>query len=253
VNGTMRQDNLLTKFLSYHIVALTLFFSWCFPFTNLFWQKIDAVCAESLHNFLIEKPFTQAFWALANIRLCDLFGAVFMICFSLLWACDANACKSEKKIRLFQCLYVLIWFELGILTLKEFLFPFVINTYFLRDSPSLVMQLPCLLSETIPWLKVKVSSHWSFPSDHAFIILQWATFMYVFAGKKIGALAYLSSIFFILPRLFSGAHWISDIFAGSLPLALIIVSWARYTPIYELVFNRSAKKAPQKNTSPIRP
>ncbi len=155
-----------------------------------------------------------------------------MLFFSLIWAFEAP--KGTVKFRLIQCLYILIWFELGILVLKELLFPYVLSEYFLRDSPSLVLKSTCLLSESVPWLKVKESSHWSFPSDHAFIILQWASFMFVFAGYRIGILALLTSTFFILPRLFSGAHWLSDVVVGSLPLALIVVSWARYTPVYRI-------------------
>jgi membrane-associated phospholipid phosphatase len=82
--------------------------------------------------------------------------------------------------------------------------------------------------------------------------------MCTLAGYRLGIFALISSSFFIFPRLFSGAHWLSDVGAGSLPLALIVISWARYTPIYRYYVDRmcrfaktgndNAKQNPLRNT-----
>jgi Kdo2-lipid A phosphotransferase len=226
----------LIPFLLCHLLSFLLFFSWYSPVTSHFWACLDDAAFHLLNGSLKESPLMQVFWALANLKICDLFGAVFMVGFSLLWVFEAP--KIDIKKRLAQILYLLIWFEIGIFTLKEVIFPYLVRADFLRDSPSLLYASTIHLSKTIPWLKIKDSSHWSFPGDHALIALQWAGFMAVFSGWRLGLLAFLSSTIFILPRLIAGAHWLSDSLAGSLPLAILFIGWARYTPIYDISISR---------------
>lgn len=130
---------------------------------------------RSLNDGLIGKPLTQIFWALANVKITDLFGAIFIVAFSLIYVLDKG--KNERVFRLAQFFYYLIWFEVGILFVKEVLFHVFVYMNFLRDSPTLVLSDTVLLSKAVPWLKIKDSSRWSFPSDHAFIVLQWAGFI----------------------------------------------------------------------------
>ena len=228
----MQIKNPLRTFILYHLVAFFFFFSWYLSVTSWIWTEIDLFCFQKLNGLLENSPLSQVFWALGNLRVSDLFGALFMTTFSLIWVFEAP--KQERKSRLAGFIYLLIWFEIGILTLKELIFPYLVSINFLRDSPSIIYSSSTIfLSDAIAWLKVKDSSHWSFPGDHALIILQWAAFMSMFAGFRIGVMAYLSSLFFILPRLIAGAHWVSDALCGSLPMALIIVAWATCTPLYQ--------------------
>lgn len=219
-------------FLLLHLAAFGLFGSWFLPGLSSFWQYLDISLFEALNGSLEGRPLTQIFWALGNVKISDLFGAIFMLTFSLIYAFDSG--REKARMRLAEFIYVLIWFELGILALKEVLYPNFIAEHFLRDSPTLVSKASVLLSEVAPWLKIKDSSHWCFPSDHAFIIFQWAGFITCFCGWRLGLLAYVSSIFFILPRLIAGAHWLTDSLLGSLPLSLIVIAWACYTPLMPL-------------------
>lgn len=217
-------------FLLVNLFALGLFASWFFPPTARFWCEFDQWAFRALNDSLQASPFTQVFWALANVKLADIFGALFMTTFSLLYVFDHG--RESAKFRLAQFFYYLIWFELGILCLKEVLFHFLVAINFLRDSPSLLFKDTILLSGVAPWLKIKDSSHWCFPSDHAFIVLQWVGFISVYAGYRLGVIAFFSSLVFVLPRLIGGAHWASDVLVGSLPLALISLAWACFTPLY---------------------
>lgn len=217
-------------FILYHLIALCLFFSWIFPPTALLWEKIDAQTFYFLNHSVEDSPLMQMFWALANVKITDLFGAIFMASFSLIYVFDHG--KEVAKERLAQFLYVCLCCEIGILFVKELLFPILVSINFLRDSPSLVFHDAIRLSEVIPWLKIKDHSHWSFPGDHAFIALQWAGFITFFCGWRYGILACLSSIFFILPRLIAGAHWLTDAVIGSFSIAIIILAWATATPAY---------------------
>lgn len=217
-------------FLWLHAFAIFIFASWFIQPTSNLWKELDRELFHYLNGTLEASPIAQIFWALANVKITDLFGAVFMVGFSLLFVFDKGS--TIAPFRLAQFFYFLLWFEIGIFSLKEILFKVLLACDYLRDSPSLIFQNTFLLSEVVPWLKIKDSSHWSFPGDHAFIVLQWAGFISVFCGYRLGILAYLSSLFFILPRLIAGAHWITDTFCGSLPLSIISIAWACYTPLY---------------------
>ncbi len=217
-------------FLLVNFFAAILVASWFFEPTASLWKAFDEWAFHALNDGLKGRPLTQIFWALANVKITDLFGALFIIIFSLLYVFDEG--KKHASQRLAQIIYYLIWFELGILCLKEVLFHALVACNFLRDSPTLQITDTILLSKAVPWLKIKDSSRWCFPSDHAFIIFQWAGFICFYCGWRLGALAFISSTFFILPRLIGGAHWLSDVLVGSLPIALIFVSLACFTPIY---------------------
>lgn len=229
----MHKEKPLQTFLLYHAVAALFFFSWYLEPGSRVWQVIDHSVFRFLNGSLTDSPVMQVFWALANLKISDLFGALFMTSFSLLWVFDAP--KELRPARIAQFIYLLIWFEAGILLLKELIFPYLVSINFLRDSPSIVHSGSVMLSESMGWLKVKDSSRWSFPGDHALIIFQWASFMALFSGYRLGILAFLSSCLFIMPRLIAGAHWLSDALCGSLPLALCIVAWATCTPLYPLI------------------
>lgn len=217
-------------FLLLNLLAALIVASWFFAPTAALWSTFDTWAFHALNDNLRDKPLTQIFWALANVKLADLFGAAFIISFSLLYVFDDG--KKHTVERLAQLFYYLIWFEIGILCLKEVLFHLLVAVNFLRDSPSLVFSNTVLLSKAVPWLKIKDSSHWSFPSDHAFIVLEWAGFIWFYCGWRLGLLAFISSWFFILPRLIGGAHWISDVLVGSAPIALVFVASACFTPLY---------------------
>ena len=62
-----------------------------------------------------------------------------------------------------------------------------------------------------------------FSGDHGLMLIIFAAFVWRYAGFRYFAAAVLLTIIFSLPRIMAGAHWFSDIMAGSLSLALITV------------------------------
>ncbi len=206
------------KFLLIVTSAVLLAASYKLPF----WKDLDLWLFRTLNDSVKESFYLQTFWALANVKLCDLFGALFIIVFSIV-----------ARLRLVQIIYYLIWFEIGIFSVKQLITPLL----FLRDSPTLCCENSFLLSQAIPWLKIKDSSIWSFPSDHAFIVLEWVGFIFFYKGRALGLIALITSSIFILPRLVGGAHWATDVLLGSLPLAILFVAVSCYTPLYEKTTN----------------
>jgi membrane-associated phospholipid phosphatase len=51
-------------------------------------------------------------------------------------------------------------------------------------------------------------------------------------GVRKWIAATLFGLYFLLPRLFIGAHWLSDIVLGSLPIALFSIACTYYTPFF---------------------
>lgn len=169
------------------------------------------------------------FWAAANVKITDLYGALFMLSFFFLLI--SSAPRNERKERIIQLIFTLIWFEIAIFTCKQIATP-ILESYGLgRHSPALIYPSDFRLSEMIPWLKVKDYSHFSIPADHASIVLQWALFVWFFFGWRVGVVAMISSILFIFPRLISGAHWVTDCLVGSLSYVLLMLSLAVATPV----------------------
>lgn len=120
---------------------------------------------------------------------------------------------------------------------------FVFNRYMTRHlhfkshSPSGVLANFFHLAPLIPWTKVKEFSSVSYPSDHGSTIFMFILTTFYLMGRRIGILSIIASIPFALPRLLVGAHWSSDLFLGSLPLALFNLSWFLYTPIFNTLVN----------------
>ncbi len=89
-----------------------------------------------------------------------------------------------------------------------------------RQSPSQVLQPFINLSELFGTNKVKIASGSSFPGGHAFSAAFWAIFTCGFAKKKYWPIIWIVAIPIMINRLFSGAHWLSDVVVG------ILLAWA---------------------------
>ena len=220
-------------FITGHLIACFIVLSWLHPQSRVIWDSLDVQCFRFLNGNLESHHLLQIFWAIANVKFVDIFGALFMSSFFFVYIFDKD--KHTAIQRLAQFFYVCIWGEFGILFSKQAAFWVLKQVDFMRDSPTITLYSPIMLSEVVPWLNVKDFSHCSFPSDHALIVMQWAAFVWYFCGHRLGIAAALSAIFFTLPRLIAGAHWLSDALVGSLTMVLVILAWATCTPIYSFL------------------
>lgn len=92
-----------------------------------------------------------------------------------------------------------------------------------RLSPTLVHAGSQRLSVLVPWVDSKDASKGCFPSDHGLVMFCLTLYGWQVLLPWARWAAATAAVVFSLPRLFSGAHWLSDTLAGSLPLALISV------------------------------
>lgn len=231
----MTQSTRVHSFLSLIGIALFLLFTLSFPPTAQIWYWIDVHVFRWLNTYLLQHPVQQVFWASASIKITDIFGALFLLGFFLIYVYQEKG--EQRKKRAQELLFTLIWFEISMLLCKQLLTPFLIDHGFSRHSPTEVFSDTFRLSTVIPSLKIKDSSFFSFPADHGSIVLLWCGFLWFFDSWKRGLLALLFSTIFLLPRLLSGAHWASDLLVGSVSWVLILMSFALFTPLYDWLMN----------------
>ena len=224
------------KFFALHCVALFLLLSllWITPLRHL-WQELDIALFRALNGYIKGRPLQQVFWATANIKITDLFGAFYLLFLYLTFIFEEKGLERKKRIA--ALFFTIIWFEISILTCKQVLTPICEYYKLSRHSPTVDLHDFISLSNVLPWLKVKDSSYFCFPADHGAIIIQWCLFFTFFAGRSRGIIAFLFALFLLLPRLISGAHWFSDLAVGSVSICLIAYAWATATPLFAHIQN----------------
>ncbi len=225
-----------SRFYKLLVLALLLSTSlFIFP-TKQIWQFIDTQTFLLLNSSIAEHPIQQIFWAFLNIKATDILGATFLLGCFILYIFEGEG--AERKKRIAELLYTLLWFEISILLCKQVLTPFCETHNLARHSPTTMLHAQVYLSQVAPSCKIKDSSYFCFPGDHAAIVFQWCTLLWYFAGWKRGLYGLLGSLVFLLPRLISGAHWLSDLLVGSLSIVLITTTFALCTPLMPLIMAR---------------
>jgi membrane-associated phospholipid phosphatase len=224
------------SFFAFHALAITLIASLFLLPSHALWHVVDTACFVTLNSSIIDHPIQQAFWAVSNIKITDVFGGAFLLGCFLMYIFEEKG--QERRKRVAHLLYTLIWFEISILLCKQCFTPICEHLGVSRHSPTVLIKEAVRLSTVIPWAKIKDSSYFCFPADHACIVFQWCSFLWFFTGWKRGLSAFLFSTLFLLPRLISGAHWLSDILVGSGSIVIIALAWALCTPLLNWWMNR---------------
>ena len=209
----------------YFLLAALLFGSWLFAPTRMLWDAADDSLFRTLNGMLRRFPSTAPFWAFMTRKRAD-------------WICDAvflaialaGAWNSRRPARaatlLFIAGYLALWLEVVTRWIERLLGP-------LHDrlSPSLACPDSVRLSQLLPWRDIKDASPW----NHAFSFFLLAALCYALIGKKSGRLAWLAAALCCLPRLVSGAHWLTDQLVGSAAMTLLACGLALATPLSKCV------------------
>ena len=212
-----------------HLIALVLLASWLWPPTRLLWDRIDAVVFHLLNAPLAGSPAWAHVCGVCNMRPVDLGFGLIMLCFLIAGNWIFPAAQVRQALYAFVAvLFLLLLIRVG------FLNELVKAMHWQRASPSLTVDGAVRLTELFPaWARdwhMKDSSRRSFPGDHASVLLLWAIFVSFAARGWRRWLVWLLVVLFALPRLVSGAHWLSDVLVGGVFLGLVAVAWGFYTP-----------------------
>lgn len=209
------------------IAAAVLLTSWLWPASRAYWDQIDHAAFAALNGGLALGGLWQVFWAAMSVRAADLLGGLVML------ACVITPGFVFPPSRLREALHALLAvIACAIVVRFAFEWLFVIPFHEARASPSLLEPHAIRLSEIYAHWRpaVKDASHGSFPGDHAALLLAWAFFMSAHARDLRLLETWIVAVFFMLPRLVAGAHWLTDAVVGGGVIALLSIAIAQFTP-----------------------
>lgn len=228
-----KSDWKLKTLLLSHVLGGILLCSLFWQPTYAFWHAIDVWFFQLINSSLQDRPLWQLFWAAANHKLADwVEDLAFLIFFFFHVKSFPRMLRSRKIGELIFCLLysaAIIYFVNRLLLREHCNIP--------RLSPTLSLDNVVHLSDQIPWLSIKDSSSKSFPGDHGTTALLFAAILSLLSNRRIAIVATLYASFLCLPRLITGAHWLSDILVGSGCIVLICLSWAFCTPLFSSFCN----------------
>ncbi len=207
-------------------IVLLMFLSWMSPRARPYWDLFDLKTFTYLNSWVHSSPFWQNFWAFTGHRIMDWIHDLLMLLFFLFSIKWANDALKEREIA--ELIFSALFIALVICMVNGILFPEFIHMP--RKSPTMIDKEAFRLGSVIDWMKVKDHSRKSFPGDHATTATLFACLIFHLMGKKAGFVAAVYAIFFCLPRLIAGAHWLTDNLIGSASIALITTSLAFGTP-----------------------
>lgn len=215
-----------------NLIATLLFVSWLYEPTRSFWIAIDTATFWAMNNSLSWCTTWQWIWALGNNRGFDLVAAIGMLSVFTHYAFskDRKNLHRYMAILLFTGLVTVVTMEIGSAIPIE------------RKSPTQQFSDVTRLSELVTQIRTKDSSGDSFPGDHGTALLVFAGFALFYLTKRYGAVAVILAMVFGLPRLMSGAHWLTDEIVGALSLVLMMLTWVFSTPFHHYVLQWLEKK-----------
>ena len=177
-------------------------------------------CPQWQLRALVRLGLTLAF---LSTRIADLCAAAVMLC-ALIYR-DLIFAQAQLR-RALVTFFVLL---LAMLVVRVLFTKFISAQGLQHASPSVHLGGGFQLSAAFPWMEqffeIKDRSSRSFPGDHASVLLLWVTFLSVFSKGKQRVLVCLTGLFFILPRLIAGAHWLSDNLVGGGFVVLQTLAW----------------------------
>lgn len=215
------------KLLIPSLFILAIFVSWLSPQGRPYWDMLDLKAFTFFNSWVHHSPFWQGFWAFTGSKIMDWIHDIVMISFFFLaikWSTKELKMRKVAEL-IFSALLIgcMIWIVTGSIFSKMIHLP--------RYSPTLVANEAFRLSAAVDWIKVKDQSRRSFPGDHGITAILFAALVFHLMGKRMGLIAIFYAIFFCLPRLVAGAHWLTDNLVGSALIALLATSIAFGTPL----------------------
>ncbi|WP_084609653.1 phosphatase PAP2 family protein [Sedimenticola selenatireducens] len=222
MNDTMNAGWHKTPLILANLLALLLMLSWLVEPTRGLWQALDEQLFWAMNRSLDWSEGWRRLWAVANNRAFDLVAAVAML---LLFAHQALL-RDRKRLQ--------HYIAVGLMMFITLLLMLAISKELPIERPSATAQFPeaLRLTQLVPDIPTKDYSSDSFPGDHGLVLLLCAGFAVAYLPRIHGLLALLFMVIFTMPRLMSGAHWVTDEIVGALSLGLITLSWLFATPLH---------------------
>jgi membrane-associated phospholipid phosphatase len=186
--------------------------------TASWWRELDWAVYHAAQGLLQAFPTLAKLFAILNLHPAgNLVMDAAFAAVGLPWLWQAQ-CRAELVRKLALLSYYVVAWRITMSLINRWLFTTILQWQSL--SPSLIEAPAVNLRELLPGQNVKVFATGTFPSDHAMQLLFLALVMWRFGGTLRGPIVGIS-LFFCVPRLMSGAHWLSDVAIGGLGIAAV--------------------------------
>lgn len=204
-----------------HVLAVALFLSWWLLPNHGFWFPLDRGVFYFFNDMLPEHPDYAYFVAIINRHSFDLMcgaamGVIYMVA---VWKAEPGT-----RSRMMVNLLLLFLFSTVLFRKVGDVIEFDIR------SPTLVFDDSVEVSELLG-VEAKDTSRNAFPSDHGIVLYTFLAYVLVYLPRRYGVIALVTALLISMPRMMSGAHWLTDYICGSLPLVLVGCSWLLATPL----------------------
>ncbi|MFQ2269227.1 phosphatase PAP2 family protein [Aeromonas enteropelogenes] len=215
------------KFLLCYLVGGLVAISWATLPAHGPWDGWDLAIFHGVNGWLAESARWADLVAIINNRLFDL---VVLACMGLI----LTRCFVSRDLEGRRQLVAM-----GILMLLTALVVNQIGHQLPVERPSPTLMVSDALRVThISAIPTKDSSGDSFPGDHALFLMIFAGFSLRYLPRWAGLCAVLMVPLFSAPRIFSGAHWFTDVYVGALGLATLCLPWLLLTPLSDRLIAR---------------
>ncbi|WP_084388294.1 phosphatase PAP2 family protein [Kushneria phosphatilytica] len=225
----------LKRIMLFNTLGILLLLSWGLPHLMV-WTDLD----DHIFWFFNDLISPQGGWwddllAILNHRLFD--AASFAVMGVLFWYAMHRDPRPQRTRR---------WLGIGLTMLLTAALMALLTDKGIRyghPSPTRFFEHARHLTDVVT-IPTKDGAHNSFPGDHGLMLMIFAGFMLRFADRRP---AWMSMAFVVLlsaPRIMVGAHWFSDVYMGSLSIALLILPWLLCTPLAPTLVERIGRLIP---------
>ncbi len=218
---------------------------WCeFELTASLFDKMDYGVFYYLNN-LLHNDTWSLFCAIINTRYFDLFSASCMILVALLFIFKSKRYCIVRRISLFAivCLFMGIssyasqYLFLGVERISPTREHLGGSKYMRRriikkmKKQGRKMDVIFLGRKHLN-IDTKDGSNLTFPSDHGVVLGAFIVGMLFYGGMKLGLLSFALGVIFSIPRLLSGAHFITDTLVGTVVVIMLSTAFFYMTPLH---------------------
>lgn len=177
------------------------------------WDRIDESLFFALNGSLALNETWLHLWVLAGSRLFDVIPGLTII------GCYATLLRQRPRLHRGFLLLQFSWAAVFIWTWQAYIADLVME---LRVSPSHVLLPFTDIKHVLEWVpRVKSGSYDCFPGDHASVLVFFCVLFAYLLERRTSLVFIAIAPLFCLPRLMSGAHWLSDIAVGGVACGLI--------------------------------
>ncbi len=227
--------------LGFTVFGTVLFASWLIPGENGFWFTIDANVFFFFNHLLGESKAFLYLVAFTNLRPFDAVAFLFMLGIFYYYYRQQDAKGRRWMVCIGLTMLVTAVIAKQFDMLLGFERPSATKFFTLQGIPVL------RVSELTGW-PAKDWSSTSFPGDHGMMLLIFTFYMLRYFGKKAFAASLLVVVIFSMPRIMSGAHWLTDVVVGAGSICSIVLSWMLLTPASDRVIGFFDQHLPHKKT-----